>query len=124
MGYIDLEGAVMVGNGGNGITIIGDGKVNARGAVIAHNGGDAVFQRDATLVEKLGLPAETDPKELALLLALLIDKPAADRVEVVKASGLFGKIKALVLDGTTLANNIAGLASNPNVSQWIQMLSD
>lgn len=123
MGKLTLEDVEITDNKGNGLEVVGDAIVEGKGLIIARNGGSGVINREASLVEKLGLPAQTDPKELAQLITLLLTLPAEQRPAAVQNSGLFAKLKSLVVDGSTLANNIAGLASNPNVVQWIQMLS-
>jgi len=124
MAYINLKGAVLSGNAGGGILQVGEGGIiEAEGAMIIGNGGPAVTQREATLMEKLGLPNETDPKELAELLKLLLSIPEGNREAVVEQSSLLAKLKAYAIDGTTVASNIASLASDPHVQQLIQLLS-
>ncbi|ANF85177.1 hypothetical protein A7J50_1755 [Pseudomonas antarctica] len=111
-------------NGGPGVIQVGSNlKFEAHGGEISGNQGPGLVQREHTLVEKLGLPTQTDPKELAELLKVLLPLPDGERQAKVAESGLFNKIKTYALDSTTLLSNITSLASNPQIQQIIQALS-
>ncbi|WP_332846396.1 hypothetical protein [Pseudomonas lactucae] len=124
MSSIKMYGTNVRGNGGPGIVQIGSNlKFESHGGDISNNLGPGLIQREHSLVEKLGLPAETDPKELAELLKILLPLPNEARRAKVAESGLFNKIKAFALDSSTLMSNITTVASNPQVQQIIQALS-
>lgn len=123
MSYINLEGAFISGNGGDGILIIGDSTVEAKGAHIIGNAGSGVVHRQWSPIEGLGFDFRTDPKELAKLLEVLRLMPENERQAAVEKSELPEKIKSFGLDGSTFINNIVSLASNPKVAEWIQWLS-
>jgi hypothetical protein len=123
MGYINLEGAVISGNGGDGILIIGDPTVEAKGAHIIGNAGSGVVHRQYSPIEGLGIEFRIDPKELAKLLEVLRLMPDHVRQAAVEKSEFPSKIKSFGLDASTFINNIVSLASNPKVAEWIQLLS-
>ncbi|EZP64830.1 hypothetical protein [Pseudomonas sp. RIT357] len=123
MGYVNLEGATIFGNGGAGILIVGDGTVEATGAFISGNAGGGVVYRQHSPIDELAGQCRTDAKELAVLLKILLSLPEEERHAAAEKDELTSKIKSFGLDGSTFINNIVSLATNPQVTQWIQWLS-
>ncbi|WP_282287361.1 hypothetical protein [Pseudomonas sp. PS02302] len=97
----EFDGCVSVGNGGQGFNIL----------------------PKAPLMEKLGLPADTDPTKLAEILRALQGIPKAEQAAEAEKRGfkqiLFGVLK----EGPAYLNNVLQLANSPQVQQLIQMLS-
>lgn len=119
-----IKGFVASNNGRDGIRIEGDADVHLEDVQTSGNGRHGInVLRHAGLLETLGLPKETDPKDLANLLKSLQNHPAADREDVVQQSGILQRIGKVAVDGSTFISNILSIAANPNVHEVIKRLS-
>jgi hypothetical protein len=120
---ITLIGCKSFGNGGDGLRIEGDVQANVIGFEAFNNGGQGInIIKHAGLLEQLGLPKETDPKELAELLTLLTNSPQAERARIVQSSGLFKTLVGLGMEGVTLLANLSTIAASPQAQTIISNL--
>ena len=120
---IYADGAVITGNGQGGVLVVGDDVVSLRGAIITGNGGVGLEQRSASLVEQLGFPSETDPRDLAEFLILINSTPPDERAAVAQQSRFLAKLRTFGLAATAFTNNVLSIASNPAIIGWIKQLS-
>jgi hypothetical protein len=110
-------------NGQDGVRVEGNVQLSIGDLHTERNGGQGLnIRAPAPLLEKLGLPKDIDPLELAQLLQSLQSLPMESRTRAVEQSGLLAKAGRVVVDSSTLIANVIAIASNPNVSTIIKLL--
>lgn len=123
MGFIDAEGSIATDCGIAYLTT-GDGRINAKradasrskvGFLALDNGQEGVEKILALLV----LPSP-QAREMAELLNALHEAPVASRGELVQKSGLLDKLRAIAVDGTTIAANLETIW--PIIAPWVRQL--
>lgn len=119
---IKFKNCVATDNGLDGYRIDARANVELEGSIASGNKGSGFNVSYSDWMVENGLPAETDPEELARLLSDLIRVEVPKQEEIVKSSSFFQKISKLTFDGSTLAANILTIASNPMVADVIRFL--
>jgi hypothetical protein len=80
-----------------------------------NNGGDGFrVSGSNSLMENLGLPEETDPKELAELLKILLNKTQDQQKVAIESSSFLEKIGRYA-NPISIMSNLLSIASNPNL---------
>jgi hypothetical protein len=121
---IRIRGLRSFNNGGDGLRIEGDVHVVAEDILTKDNRGHGVqLLRHAPLMEKIGLPKETDPQLLSAVLQKLQQVPTDAGEETVRRSGLLEKFGKIVVDSSTFISNVLSISANPNVAEIIKHLS-
>lgn len=120
---IKIGTLVSTGNGGDGVRIEGDVDFEVGSLETSGNGGQGInVIKHAGVMQQLGLPKETDPKELAALLLALRNSAPEKQSAVVKGNSLFKKFSNGALNTTTLISNLINIASSPQGLQLIATL--
>ncbi|KKD01375.1 hypothetical protein [Photobacterium halotolerans] len=121
---IKIENIVAIGNGGDGVRVEGDVDLDIGGIRAERNGGQGVnIIKHASIMDRFGLPRDTDPKELAaLLVKIQAGQTQQEKEAVVKRSSLWGKFKVGALSSTTLMANLIAISTNPQVTEIIKKL--
>ena len=111
------------GNKGDGIRVVGDPDLTLDGFQSINNGGHGYnFLPEASLMEQLGIPADTDPSLVKGILIELLSENGKPPEEVIKSSGLFGKIVEIGADLSTIAANFSTVAANPGIQNILMSL--
>ena len=119
---IKIRGFQAISNAGSGIYINGDVELDAENIYTERNGGDGLtINKPLSLIEKLGLPKETNPKELGELLTQLQGKNKDEATEIIKESDLLKGLSG-VADVSDIASLIFAISTNPNVQSLIENL--
>ena len=112
------------GNKGDGIRVVGDPNLTLKNFQSNNNGGQGYnFITVDALIAQLGLPKETDPQLIKEVFDQLLAGKAESPEMAIKNSGLFGKISAAGADLSTIAANFSSILSNPNLQQFLGLLS-
>ena len=119
---IIIENCESNNNGRDGFRIERDdvriSNCSARG-----NGGQGFnIIRSQSVLEQIGLPSDTDPREVAHLLTLLRTKPADQKQDFLENNGIFQHLKSFVMDTTTLAANLITISADPRINAIVQAL--
>lgn len=121
---INFIGGNISKNGGDGVRVVGEApEMNFVGTTIEDNGGQGVnVMQHAPLLEKLGFPHDTPPKEVAELLSQLVGATGPRIVEIEKGNGLLQRLSTTGLNTTTLMANLVTIAATPMAQGLIQQL--
>ncbi len=116
---IIIKGGLVDNYGGTFMKVDGDYDVDIEGLEIRnYTVGDyrpTTFdiKKAPLLIEQLGLPKHTKPKELYDLLDTLKDKPIENHSQIIKES-LFFRTLSIAADATAVIPVVSGLVINPN----------
>lgn len=120
---IKIIGNIAVGNGRNGISLNSGDDVELIGNIIKDSRYDAVrVYPQSSIMQQLGLPEDTDPRELAQLLDTLRNLPEGSRQAEVGRSGLFQRWATAGMNVISLGANLVTVAGAANVQELIKKL--
>ncbi|MEZ9351599.1 hypothetical protein AB4182_08545 [Vibrio splendidus] len=121
---IEIGKIITRGNQRDGVRLPKDTDLKVDEIHAVDNGGDGFNVIDTdNLLDKLGLPQDTNLQELSELLNILRTiESKEEQFEIVKNSSFFDQISSAVLNSTTLVANIVTAASIPQVQQIISNL--
>ncbi len=87
------------------------------------NGGEGVVVRDTPcILEALGLPKDTNPKDLANLILQVQNESEQNRERIIKNSSLFSKILPNSISTTALISNVLNIANHPQFQAIVDQL--
>ena len=120
---VSVKNTVIQSSGKDGLRAEGDIDLEIEGVHFLDNGehGMNLVGPAAPLMRELGLPEDTNPRELAELLMQIQGRSKAEGEVLIKKSTFLEKFDG-VTNVTTITNNLLQLAANPNVLQIITYL--
>ena len=118
MSIKDLEGSVMakfegckaIGNRGGGFHVQNDSKLID--CVAAYNGGTGFEVAGESLLRRLGLPEDTDPKLLLDWLVAIKNQPVSSREEIVKSATFWDKA-GILAPPLSIVSSLLNIANDP-----------
>ncbi|MFU1552475.1 hypothetical protein ACM3N8_01755 [Aeromonas sp. A04] len=120
---IKIIGGNFSGNGRDGIRVEGAGDIEISHVTAEGNGGQGInIIQHGSIMQRFGLPIDTDPKELANLLIAIRSVPENKKESVIKDSNLWGKFGVGALNTSTLISNLISIATNPQTLQMVTTL--
>jgi hypothetical protein len=123
MAKVILDGAIICGNAGGGLLVVGDGHdISAVGMTVMSNGGDGVCVRPQSLVEKLGFSNELPADELADILTQLLTVAPEERAQAIIDRGFAEKLGAFFVGATTVTANLVAILADGGVANIIREL--
>ena len=120
-----IDGADSSENDGHGLHAPPDAGIDTliiQNSTFRGNKGSGINFAPRSIAEELGIPLNTDPKELAELLVKLQHAPIERRQSIIEESSLFQSWKTRGLDALGYATNIAALCDSSTVVQLAQPL--
>ena len=120
MSYINARGADFSGSGIGAVAEGDNAHIDAQGANFS-NCGIGAMATNTSVLNGLGFPAGTDPKEIAQLLTCLSLLPKESRPQAAKESGLFKGLTAAA-DVTTILGNVLTAVSNQMFMNLVKQL--
>ena len=119
---IKIRGFRSIGNAGSGMFVSGDVELDAEDIYTEANGMDGLtIIQPQTLVEKLGLPKEVDPKQLGELLSQIQNKNEFEAKEIISNSSFLTKL-AGTANLADIASLVFAISTNPDVHKIIERL--
>jgi hypothetical protein len=122
---IRIKNCSFTENGKNGMLVDSGFNIDmeVEGSNFSNNGENGLhLKRDVSLIEQLGLPEDTNPRELAELLRALNEMHPARRQSAVESSGLVRRWAERGLNVASLGANIVTMAGGGNVLGLIKAL--
>lgn len=122
---IIMEGCSADNNDKGGVWIEGtDVELHMKNTTLNGNGGAGLRVLPfAPTMGELGLPSDTDPKEILQLLCALRDSDQKQHQAIVAKSDLINKAAGLGKDITSIISSITTIASTPALQLLIAKLS-
>jgi len=120
---IKIVGGNYSGNGRDGIRVTGEVDIEIINPNAENNGGQGLnIIQHSSIMQQLGLPEDTNPRELVNLLIAIRSAPENEKESVLKSSSLWGKFGTGALNTTTLISNLITIATNPQTIQAVMAL--
>ncbi|MEJ7849310.1 MAG: hypothetical protein WKF92_14615 [Pyrinomonadaceae bacterium] len=115
---IKIDGCSAVGNAGAGFYVRGDAEmIDCHSAL---NGGRGFDVTDYSLMEKLGLPKETNPQMLIDWLTILQNQPSVTLEEAESAT--FWEKAGKIAPPLSIASSLLAILNNPILLQIVKAL--
>ena len=116
---IKMDGCSAAGNAGAGFYVRGDAEMtNCHSAL---NGGRGFDVKDASLMEKLGLPKETEPQMVIDWIKTLQSQPSVTLEEVESAT--FWEKAGTIAPPLSITSSLLTIVNNPILLQIVKSLS-
>lgn len=130
MGRVNIEDNEVTGGSGGVFKVVGKPEhwheINIRrNRQFMHNGHLVdFFEREPTILEQWGFPADTNPEQVTDLLLAIRDKDPSDSREFIQSSSLARKLLSLETYGNLaqIASFILQVAAIPSVQQYLASL--